>query len=871
MALNRIPMNIDLKFKKFNNYVAQQNDNMLLDIDITESGVAKDLSKETLIVNYVNANNTIAVIAGNKVVVNGNNVKISCPTDCSRSNGQAKFSLTIKGADGQTSTYPININIEKGVIDGQAHSENVATIVEDLNNASLEATQKATELANVIATADTTTYATKGEYKEVKSSLEESKIQINTKVDKVSGKGLSTNDYIDSDKVEVSKIKNKMDKNTTDINVGQINPNLGKFGESYLTEELLAKIAGTAGINSTPGNQSISTIKMMDKVVIPQKTSFLKCSSNLYNHNTIQIGKVIGTNGVITDNSSYLISDFIEVMPNIQYSTYGVLNIAYYTADRVFISRGNLDPTGSSFIPPTNAYYVRFNTQNISTYKSSQQVNSGGSLLQYEKWYKPYLYEVDIPNKSIEYIQLKNDGVLAENIDFLQESSNLYDFRTDIERIIILADGNISENNTYNTSDFIKVAPKQMYSIFGFANISLYDKDKNFVKRITPQNGYQDSKLIIEEDIYYIRGSYQPSNVNKERRVNKGGTLKDLEEYYIKFKNKSYFKTLNEVIEKRKDKYMFDVPIDGVFNTNEIYTDYTTAWTTITPSEVYALFDELMNQYPSYISKEILGSDSFGNSISAYYFTPSLPASDSVPKIPKVFLTCGTHGSEKASTLTTYLTMKQICEKWEECPLLEALRFNVNFIIIPIVNPSGWIAFTRQNGNGVDINRNFPYNWTLSVKGDSQYGGEYPLSELESQYVKRLFDENKDIDIMYDFHNFHNDNTSKGYFSWIPTNNEPVVQHMAQNLFSKLTRKWRKELSFIPNDYDYFIGYTSREKGGMIQNYAQSIGVKFSATLEICWKWDLDTSSIPYNKDMCKCGVEILVNWLLINLKELIR
>ena len=49
----------------------------------------------------------------------------------------------------------------------------------------------------------------------------------------------------------------------------------------------------------------------------------------------------------------------------------------------------------------------------------------------------------------------------------------------------------------------------------------------------------------------------------------------------------------------------------------------------------------------------------------------------------------------------------------------------------------------RQNKNGVDLNRNFPTkNWILSDKND-YFGGDRPNSEIETQFLVKLIDENK--------------------------------------------------------------------------------------------------------------------------------
>jgi N-acetylmuramoyl-L-alanine amidase len=55
------------------------------------------------------------------------------------------------------------------------------------------------------------------------------------------------------------------------------------------------------------------------------------------------------------------------------------------------------------------------------------------------------------------------------------------------------------------------------------------------------------------------------------------------------------------------------------------------------------------------------------------------------------------------------------------------------------VNPDGVALGTRQNAQGVDLNRNFPYRWRARGRPfDPYYPGPRPLSEPESRGVRKL-------------------------------------------------------------------------------------------------------------------------------------
>ncbi len=93
---------------------------------------------------------------------------------------------------------------------------------------------------------------------------------------------------------------------------------------------------------------------------------------------------------------------------------------------------------------------------------------------------------------------------------------------------------------------------------------------------------------------------------------------------------------------------------------------------------------------------------------------------------PRKILVVGCiHGNECAGLA--------IVSALERAPLVKG----VQLWLVPEMNPDGTAADTRQNADGVDLNRNFPYQWE-KVTGPTYYSGPRALSEPETRAAVRL-------------------------------------------------------------------------------------------------------------------------------------
>src|SRR5699024_5904547 len=99
-----------------------------------------------------------------------------------------------------------------------------------------------------------------------------------------------------------------------------------------------------------------------------------------------------------------------------------------------------------------------------------------------------------------------------------------------------------------------------------------------------------------------------------------------------------------------------------------------------------------------------------------------------------------------------YNLVNLLTHHWHESKMLEFLRFNVDFKIIPLTNPDGFDSMSRMNANGIDLNRDFPANW-VNITGGSSNNGDAPLSQPESQIIYNWLSNHQDAVLGIDFHN----------------------------------------------------------------------------------------------------------------------
>jgi murein tripeptide amidase MpaA len=164
---------------------------------------------------------------------------------------------------------------------------------------------------------------------------------------------------------------------------------------------------------------------------------------------------------------------------------------------------------------------------------------------------------------------------------------------------------------------------------------------------------------------------------------------------------------------------------------------------------------ELADAYPHLAQVVDLGDSLEQRNIYALRISDNVGMSENEASV--IFLGCH-HAREWISVEVSYLLGKYLVENYNTDAEVRRLVDNCDIWIVPLVNPDGleytihffryWRKNMRDNRDGtygVDLNRNYGFNWGWDDLGSSPdsasdvYRGPSPFSEPETQAVRDLF------------------------------------------------------------------------------------------------------------------------------------
>lgn len=247
-------------------------------------------------------------------------------------------------------------------------------------------------------------------------------------------------------------------------------------------------------------------------------------------------------------------------------------------------------------------------------------------------------------------------------------------------------------------------------------------------------------------------------------------------------------------------------------------------------NNIYNKYNQLVNEYPDYVSMRVAGIDLIGNEIREYTFKPAgyILSSSGEPAAPisrknKIILFCTVHGNEKRAAAGVFYMMDGLCRRWKKDERLGRLRWDTEFVVVPVSNPSGVNANTRNNHRNVDLNRNFTFEWDLST---SLVKGEAPMSELETQIIIDIINSHPDADVIVDNHNAGSLNApsdSDRHAYWVGTRH-PNLYGVLRKSLSHMQAYLRREWDGFGEDDAEIVKFTGTGAGTLACEVVEVLG-----------------------------------------------
>lgn len=201
--------------------------------------------------------------------------------------------------------------------------------------------------------------------------------------------------------------------------------------------------------------------------------------------------------------------------------------------------------------------------------------------------------------------------------------------------------------------------------------------------------------------------------------------------------------------------------------------------------------------HPQIVRLREIGTSLEGRPIQALKISDNPGLDEGEPAV--LFLGCH-HAREWISVEVPLLLARHLLENYALDPEVRSLVDRGEIWIVPLVNPDGleysihvyryWRKNRRANSDGtfgVDLNRNYGYQWgydnvgSSPVPGSAVYRGSAPFSEPETEAVRRLF-LSRDFRAMVSFHSF----SQLILYPWgyvdLPTAKEAELSTLAQTM-----------------------------------------------------------------------------------------
>ena len=231
---------------------------------------------------------------------------------------------------------------------------------------------------------------------------------------------------------------------------------------------------------------------------------------------------------------------------------------------------------------------------------------------------------------------------------------------------------------------------------------------------------------------------------------------------------------------------------------------------------------ELANQYPN-IAIYSEHASSTGLNLEIFSVDVALNitelSEEELAALPTMYVDGVHHGNEGMSAEAAFLFLQDILERSNADPsYLEGKRL----VVTPVMNADGYFQDCRNNWDGVDLNRNYPYMWGMYGTSDTRgtcpasgtYRGPSEGSETETQ---------ANMDLMRGMNLYV-------YFSGHTGSNDIVLPWKITGEFAVPIADWELYENFL-NESTNVSGLTYRDPSGAGESIAWGYGARTAVSV----------------------------------------
>ena len=250
----------------------------------------------------------------------------------------------------------------------------------------------------------------------------------------------------------------------------------------------------------------VTTPKIASKAVTPEKMAIFKQGKNLFDKSKATLGYVNNVTGAISSSTTYYASDFMPTKPNTQYTRSHFGRLAFYDANKAFISGLN-DFSNHTIVTPTLTAYTRHTIEN-QTVLDTFQFEEGSARTAYDPYKEPQIESKYLEEKSIDFSKIPEKSITKEQVDFITVGKNLVDVTKSIKGMYVNnVLGGLTPNASYESSVKISVEAGDKLTIsntpLNAVRYALYDLNDKFLK-----GEFNGTMPISVSEDGYIQFSY---------------------------------------------------------------------------------------------------------------------------------------------------------------------------------------------------------------------------------------------------------------------------------------------------------------------------------------------------------------------------